>query len=127
MQSLDWFTIGRVALLYDLVGAFILAWGYVLQGKKDFKAAVSFYGPSTPLVPVATKFDSIVGLSFIALGFLGQPAGTDSDTVAEFSSCRVYPISTLIVLVVGGGGYLLFRKVLFSLYIVHLNKEKPNL
>ena len=126
MQSLDWFTIGRVALLYDLVGALILGWGYVLQGKKEFKAAVSFYGPSTPLVPVAIKFDSIVGLSFIAIGFIGQLAATDNDAAAEFSSCSGYPVSALIVLVVGGGTYLLFRKVLFAFYILHLDKEKAN-
>lgn len=124
MSSLDWYTISRVGLLYDLVGAFILGWGYVLQGKKEFKEAISFYGPDVPFAPVASKIDAIVGLSFIVLGFFGQLAGTDSYAEAAFSSCRGCVLGALIVLVVGGGSYLLFRNLLFARYILYLNKSE---
>ncbi|PTR07104.1 hypothetical protein C8R32_10860 [Nitrosospira sp. Nsp5] len=125
MQALDWFTIGRVGLLYDLFGALILVWGYMLQGKKEFQEAIAFPGPDVPIQPVTTKFDSIVGLTFIMLGFSGQLAGTDSDAEAVFSSCRGCAISALIVLIVGGGSYLLFRKILFAHYIAYINKGGP--
>ncbi len=67
MHSFDWFTIGRIGLLYDLTGALILVWGYVLQGKTEFQQATAFFGPHEPIQPVTTKFDSIVGLTFIML------------------------------------------------------------
>jgi len=127
MFSLDWYTIGRVGLLYDLFGALILGWGYVLQGKKEFKEAVSFYGPDVPLAPVASKFDAIVGLSFIGLGFLGQLAGTDNCVTAIFSSCRWCAIAALTILMIGGGGYLLFRKTVFTLYLLHLKKDEDRI
>jgi len=124
MNSLDWYTLGRVGLLYDFFGALILVWGYVLQGKKEFEEAVSHYGPDVPLAPVTSKFDSIVGFGFIGLGFLAQLAGTDDCASAAFSSCRGCAISALIVLIMGGGSYLLFRKILFARYILYINKSR---
>lgn len=78
-----------------------------------------------PLVPVASKIDAIVGLNFIGLGFFGQLAGTDSDVSTIFSSCRSYAISALIILIVGGGSYRSFRKILFARYIAYIYKGEP--
>jgi hypothetical protein len=125
MSSLEWYTIGRVGLLYDLFGALILVWGFVLQGKKEFEEAVAFYGTDEPLTPIATKIDSIVGLSFIVLGFLGQLAGTDSYAAAVFSSYRGCVIFALIFLIGGGIGYLIFRKAVFAGYLLRI-KNRDN-
>ncbi|WON74201.1 hypothetical protein [Nitrosospira sp. Is2] len=126
MQSLDWFTIGRVGLLYDLIGALILVWGYTRQGKKEFQEAIAFGGPEVPIQAVTTKCDSITGLTFIILGFSGQLAGTDSCAIAIFSSCRWCAITALAVLLMGGGGYLLFRKAVFARYLLHLKKSEDS-
>jgi hypothetical protein len=127
MQMLDWFTIGRIGLLYDLFGALILVWGYARQGKKEFQDAVAFFGPNEPIQAVATKCDSIVGLAFIMLGFLGQLAGTDSCVTAIFSSCHWCAITTLTILMIGGGGYLLLRKSIFGLYLLRLKKSEDKI
>jgi hypothetical protein len=124
MQLLDWFTIGRVGLLYDLFGALILVWGYTRQGKKEFQEAIAFGGPDEPIQAVTIKCDSIVGLTFIMLGFSGQLAGTDSCATAIFSSCRWCVITALTILMIGGGGYLLFRKTVFALYLLHLKRSE---
>jgi hypothetical protein len=123
MSLLDWLTLARIGLLYDLVGAIILVWGFISQGKQEFQEEVSFFGPNEPKTAVSTKLDSVVGLSFILGGFLAQLIGSDDDVAAVFSSCPGGAIFALTVLLVGGGGYLVLRKFLFSHYLLYI-KDK---
>ena len=119
----DWFTLSRIGLLYDLFGALILVWGYVFQGKKEFLEAISHYGPDEPLVAILTKLDSIMGLSLIVVGFLAQLLATIQSTSTAFSSCCTCIIFELIFLVSASVTYLVFRKVASRYYWRHLNKH----
>jgi hypothetical protein len=121
MLSIDWFILSRIGLLYDAGGAIILVWGFMSQGKQAYREAISFYGPDEPKTVVETKVDSIVGLSFIVVGFLGQLLGSDND-IAEVFSHWGGATFALIFLVIGGVGYLVFRKLLFKHYLRHIKK-----
>lgn len=125
MELIDWFNLSRVGLLYDAVGAFILAWGYITQGKKEFEAEVAFYGPNEPTITIATKFDSIVGLTLIIMGFIAQLIGSDPVIATVFSSCAGYALISITGLFVGGSGYLALRKSLFKYYwqLIKPNKD----
>jgi hypothetical protein len=121
MSLLEWFTLSRTGLLYDAGGAIILVWGFISQGKQAYQEAVSFYGPDEPKTVVATKLDSIVGLSFIVVGFFGQLLGSDNDIAAVFSSCRGATFA-LLFLVIIGIGYLVLRKLAFAHYLRYIKK-----
>lgn len=122
MELLNWFTIGRLGLLYDLMGAFILLWGFVSQGKSEFIEADSFYRDGEVVKSITTKWDSVIGLIFISVGFSAQLASTEPSWVAAFSSCGCCAVVGLTILIVIGGSYLLLRKMLFARYIVYINK-----
>ncbi|SEG17413.1 hypothetical protein SAMN05216403_14121 [Nitrosospira multiformis ATCC 25196] len=96
MLSLDWFTLARVALLYDLLGALILVWGFASQGEQEYSEADAFYKEDDLKKVVATKVDSIVGLSFIVMGFFGQLVGSDNAVSTAFLSSQVYVMFALI-------------------------------
>jgi hypothetical protein len=85
---MEWFNLPRVGLLYDVVGAVILVYGHLTSGRTEFAEADLFWGSDVKIKGIITaKIDSIVGVSFLCLGFLWQLVGTDSALSHSFTSC----------------------------------------
>ena len=76
---LDFLTLPRVGLLYDIVGAFILAWEALYRPPEIIRHESSIFWRAglTARTEIKTTIDTQVGFSFLALGFIFQlSAGT---------------------------------------------------
>lgn len=121
---MEWFTLARVGLLYDIAGAFIFVVGYIAAGRVAYLEANLFYRdePETKKI-IAAKWDSWVGLALLVLGFVGQLIGSDTRLSAWFDQSETWRTASLIALLGVTAGYLAIRPRLIQ---THYERRRPN-
>jgi hypothetical protein len=121
---MEWLTLPRLGLLFDIAGAFILVVSYVAAGRAAFLDATTFYREKAEIRKIiSAKCDSAVGLALIVAGFLGQLIGSDTRLSAKFEECGWCRSTTLAILIGMSVGYLAIRPWLFQRYFSWLTNE----
>lgn len=107
---MEWLTLPRIGLLFDITGALILVYSHLTSGRSAFAEADLFWGANVKMKAIATaKVDSVVGVALICVGFLGQLLGSDTSMANAFASSSVAVPAALALLVVLSLAYLVFR------------------
>ena len=108
--AMEWLTLSRVGLLYDIVGVLILGYGALSSGKTEFSEVNLQWGVDVKTKAIVTaKLDSIVGITLLCIGFICQLLATDPRIVDAFSSRTVYGFIGFAVPFLATAAYLAFR------------------
>lgn len=113
-QSLTSVSLAQVGLLYDIFGAFVLAWGFLFIGSKDFRNATRMWRGEPELEKLGfAKVDAWFGVLLIALGFLGQLLGSVGPVDVWFSASGfIGPVVAVLFLFLYVFCFMFFRGTL---------------
>jgi len=118
--SLEWLTLSQVGLLYDTVGAAVLAWKSIFIGTKEFRNASLFWRQEADTKDlIITKIDSIFGFGLLIVGFILQ-------FMSSFVPSR-YPFTIIfsVTLIVLCCGYITAKPYLANWYYAKVSKKHP--
>lgn len=120
-----WFTLVRIGLLYDIVGALVLVFTHLIVGSHKIRTAKKFYRDKINISSmVFTQMDTLYGLLLLCTGFIFQILGQDNQMVVQFSNSKLnLPHVVPALLIVSVIVYLIVRKPLGNRRIKRIDSK----